>query len=146
MRRGVAAAGVTFLAALGALVALGLMQWLRAESPGLGIAASLAGIVPFTALWLGISWLLPHDPRAPWTALLPGSLLVGTGFWLAHLFSVYVLASRVDKASSLYGSLGVAAALLAWLYLFGRIMVAGAMLNATLWERRKRAREAHRAG
>jgi membrane protein len=138
MRRGVAAAGATFLVALGALLAVGISQWLRAESPGLGLGAAAAGIMPFAALWLGVSWLLPHDRRARWTALVPGALLVGTGVWLAHLFSVYVLASRVDKASSMYGSLGVAAALLAWLYLFGRLMVAGAMLNATLWERRSR--------
>lgn len=135
MRRGVAAAGVTFLVALGSLAAVGIMQWLRAESPGLGVGAALLGVLPFAALWLVVSRLLPHDRRAPWTALVPGALLVGTGVWLAHLFSVYVLATRVDKASSLYGSLGVAAALLAWLYLFGRLMVAGAMLNATLWER-----------
>ncbi len=102
----------------------------------MGLVAALAGIVPFAALWWVISWLLPHDRRAPWTALVPGALLMGTGVWLAHLFSVYFLAHRVDKASNLYGSLGVAAALLAWLYLFGRMMVAAAMLNATLWERR----------
>ena len=141
MRRGVLAAGVTFLVALGALGAVGLTQWLRAESPGLGVGAALVGILPFATLWLGVSWLLPHDRRAPWTALVPGALLVGAGVWLAHLFSVYVLANRVDKASSMYGSLGVAAALLAWLYLFGRLMVAGAMLNATLWERQTRSRE-----
>lgn len=140
MRRGAAAAGVTFLVAVGVLTAVGLTQWLRVESPGLGIGAALVGILPFAALWLGVSWLLPHDRRAPWTALLPGAVLVGTGVWLAHLFSVYVLAHRVDKASSLYGSLGVAAALLAWLYLFGRLMVAGAMLNATLWERQSGSR------
>ncbi|MDD9368797.1 MAG: YhjD/YihY/BrkB family envelope integrity protein [Acidimicrobiales bacterium] len=141
MRRGVLAAGVTFVVALGALGAVGLTQWLRAESPGLGVGAALVGILPFATLWLGVSWLLPHDRRAPWTALVPGALLVGAGVWLIHLFSVYVLAHRVDKASSMYGSLGVAAALLAWLYLFGRLMVAGAMLNATLWERQTRERE-----
>lgn len=141
MRRGVLAAGVTFVVALGALGAVGLTQWLRAESPGLGVGAALVGILPFATLWLGVSWLLPHDRRAPWTALVPGALLVGAGVWLIHLFSVYVLAHRVDKASSMYGSLGVAAALLAWLYLFGRLMVAGAMLNATLWERQTRSRE-----
>jgi len=140
MRRTPVAAGITFLVAVGAMVAVALMQWLRAESPGIGIVAALVGIVPFAALWLGVSWLLPHDRAAPWTALVPGALLVGVGAWLAHLFSVYVLASRVDKASTMYGSLGTAAALLAWLYLFGRVMVAGAMLNATLWERRSRDR------
>lgn len=34
-----------------------------------------------------------------------------------------------------YGSLGVAAIALAWLYLLGRAVVAGAVLNVTLWER-----------
>jgi uncharacterized BrkB/YihY/UPF0761 family membrane protein len=61
---------------------------------------------------------------------------VGGGVWLAHLASAFYLARRIDHASELYGSLGVAAALLAWLYIFGRLMVASAMLNATLWERR----------
>jgi len=136
MRSTAKAAGVTFLAAVAALVAVGAAQWVRHESPGLGLVAALAGILPFAALWWVISWLLPHDRRAPWTAFVPGALLMGTGVWLAHLFSVYFLAHRVDKASNLYGSLGVAAALLAWLYLFGRMMVAAAMLNATLWERR----------
>ena len=101
-------------------------------------------ILPFAALWLGVSLLLPRDPRASWVALLPGSLLIGVGVWLIQLFSVYVLASRVDKASTLYGSLGVAAALLAWLYVLGRLIVAAAMLNATLWERRQ-ARPRRRA-
>jgi uncharacterized BrkB/YihY/UPF0761 family membrane protein len=49
--------------------------------------------------------------------------------------SVYILARRVASASELYGSLGVAAALLLWLYLLGRLVVAAAMLNATLWDR-----------
>jgi uncharacterized BrkB/YihY/UPF0761 family membrane protein len=136
MRGTAKAAGATFVGALAALVAVGISQWVRHESPGLGLVAALAGIAPFTLLWLVVSWVLPHDPRAPRTAFLPGALLMGTGVWLAHLFSVYFLAHRVDKASNLYGSLGVAAALLAWLYLFGRMMVAAAMLNATLWERR----------
>ena len=131
------AAGVTFLAAVGgARRGRRRRSGSRHESPGVGLVAALAGIVPFAALWWVVSWLLPHDRRAPWIALVPGALLMGTGVWLAHLFSVYFLAHRVDKASNLYGSLGVAAALLAWLYLFGRTMVAAAMLNATLWERR----------
>ena len=62
--------------------------------------------------------------------------MVGLGSWMLHLASVYVLARRVAKASDLYGSLGVAAALLVWLYLLGRLVVAAAMVNATLWERR----------
>jgi membrane protein len=58
--------------------------------------------------------------------------------WVAQLLSVYYLAHRVQRASELYGSLGTAAAILAWLYVVARLMVASAMLNAALWERRTR--------
>ena len=132
-----ATVAATFALALAALAAVGLTQWVRAQSSGVGLGAVLAGAAPFVGLWWLASRLLPHDRAAPALALLPGALLVGTGVWLAHLFSVLYLAHRVEKASELYGSLGVAAAILAWLYLVGRLMVASAMLNATLWERRR---------
>jgi uncharacterized BrkB/YihY/UPF0761 family membrane protein len=80
--------------------------------------------------------LLPHGD-APWTALIPGALLVGVGMGALNLVSVYWLSHRIQSASQLYGSLGVAAAILAWLYLVGRFIVASAMLNASIWEQRQ---------
>jgi uncharacterized BrkB/YihY/UPF0761 family membrane protein len=135
-RSSLTAATAAFVLVVATVVLLGLTQWARAHAPGLGIGAALAGVVPFVVLWLVASRLLPHDPAAPLVALLPGALLVGSGLCLAHLASAYYLARRIAHASELYGSLGVAAAVLAWLYLIGRLMVASAMLNATLWERR----------
>lgn len=38
----------------------------------------------------------------------------------------------------MYGPLGVAAVLLLWLFVVARSMVAAAMLNSTLWDRRQR--------
>ena len=38
----------------------------------------------------------------------------------------------------MYGPLGVAAVMLLWLFIVARSMVAAAMLNATLWDRRQR--------
>ena len=70
---------------------------------------------------------------------MPGAVLMGVSVWLAHFLSVYYLAHQVDRASELYGSLGVAAALLAWLYVLSRLMVASAMLNASRWEQRSGA-------
>jgi uncharacterized BrkB/YihY/UPF0761 family membrane protein len=135
---GLATAAATFGLALATMVVLGLDQWARAHSPGLGIGAAVAGLVPLVGLWLLASWLLPHDPAAPWTALVPGAVIVGVGVWLGHLVSAFYLARRIDNAAELYGAMGVAASLLAWLYVLGRLMVASAMLNATLWERRSR--------
>jgi hypothetical protein len=49
-----------------------------------------------------------------------------------------LLAGALAAMSATYGPLGVAIVLLLWLYLSGRVMVASAMLNATLWDRRRR--------
>lgn len=112
-------------------------QALRQRSDGLGLGFVVLQLAVLIGCWLVASMLLPHDPAAGWWDLLPGALLVGGGFWLLHLVSAYFLAHRIANASELYGSLGVAAALLAWLYILGRLMVGSAMLNATLWERRR---------
>src|SRR5205085_1166203 len=68
-------------------------------------------------------------------ALLPGGVLVGVGAQVLHMVSVYYLGSKITSASEMYGSLGAAAAIIAWLYLIGRLFVASAMLDATMWER-----------
>ena len=136
VRRGPAAAAATFGIATGTFLLVAGLQALRHRSTVVGLGVTLAGIVPFVLLWLLVSRLLPHHPDAPWHALLPGALLVGTPLWAAQLLSIYYLAHRVDTASELYGSLGVAAAILTWLYLIGRLMVGSAMLNAALWENR----------
>ena len=138
LRRGPAAAAATFGIAAGALVLVGGLHAVRHRSAALGTLVSVAGLGPLVLLWLLVSLLLPRDPRAGWRALVPGAVLVGAAVWAAQLVSVYYLAHRVQRASELYGSLGAAAAILAWLYLVARLMVASAMLNATLWERHAR--------
>jgi uncharacterized BrkB/YihY/UPF0761 family membrane protein len=50
-------------------------------------------------------------------------------------------APRAARASTLYGSLGVAQVLLVSLFLFARQAVAAAELNATLVERRRLERQ-----
>ena len=50
-------------------------------------------------------------------------------------------APRAARASTLYGSLGVALVLLVSLFLFARLAVAAAELNATLVERRRLDRQ-----
>jgi uncharacterized BrkB/YihY/UPF0761 family membrane protein len=129
---GAAAAALGLAAA--AMVLLAGLQAARHRSEGLGLGLALAAFLAFSGLWFVALYLLPRDPRASWAALLPGSALVGICAWLAHLFTVYLLAHQVDRAAELYGSLGVAAAILAWLYLLSRVMVASAMLNASWWE------------
>jgi uncharacterized BrkB/YihY/UPF0761 family membrane protein len=70
----------------------------------------------------------------PWTALLPGALVLGLGLAAIHLTTVYFVSYKVSTSSETYGALGVAAAILLTLYLLGRLFVAGVILNTTLWE------------
>ena len=136
VRRGALGALSLFGIVLAVAGVLALLQRLRSESYGLGLTSTLASAAVFFGVWLLASRLFPHGD-APWPALIPGAVLVAVGVEALHLFSVYFLGHRVQSASELYGSLGVAAAILAWLYLIGRLMVASAMLNATFWERRQ---------
>ena len=135
LRRPALAALVAFAAALTVVASVGVLQALREESAGLGLGFVAAEVALLVGLALAIDVALPHHPEARAVDLLPGALLVGVGAWLLHVASAYYLAHRIATASELYGSLGVAAALLAWLFVLGRLLVASAILNATLWQR-----------
>jgi uncharacterized BrkB/YihY/UPF0761 family membrane protein len=115
------------------LVTLGA-YWLRQESPGLGLAVTLAIFLMYAALWLVVSLALPHAD-APWHRLLPGALFAAVGAQVLHLVTIFYLAGKVQSSSELYGGLGAAAAILLWLYLIGRLAVGAALINAALWQR-----------
>jgi uncharacterized BrkB/YihY/UPF0761 family membrane protein len=103
-----------------------------------GLAGVLVVGTVCAAAWLALTMRLPH-PGAPWTALLPGAALFGLGVQALHIFNGYVVAPLVEGKEDIYGVLGIAAALLFSLYLGGRLIVATAVLDATLWERRRAA-------
>jgi uncharacterized BrkB/YihY/UPF0761 family membrane protein len=83
---------------------------------------------------------LPHLD-APWQALLPGALAFAIGIELFHVATVYVIAPYAEAKQGTYGALGAAAVLLLGLFIISRLVVAAAVLNATLWERRGRVGE-----
>jgi uncharacterized BrkB/YihY/UPF0761 family membrane protein len=99
------------------------------------IATALFILVP-AGLWLLFSLrAFPHPEDAGWKAMLPGSLLVGVGLQLLHIFTVVWIAHQVDSKSETYGAIGIALALLFWAYLAGRVFMAGMVLNASRWYR-----------
>jgi membrane protein len=108
----------------------------RAELGLAGLLVSIAALVAFAAIWLALSWLLPHGD-ADWKALVPGALLVAVGVQVIHLGTVLFIAGRIERSSETYGSLGVAFTMLFWLFIVSRVIVASAMLNAALAQRRR---------
>jgi uncharacterized BrkB/YihY/UPF0761 family membrane protein len=108
---------------------------LRDVAPGPGIAIALLAIGAFFGIWLWVSTKLPHRD-APLRALVPGALLLASAAQFVHLFTVFYVSAKLERASTLYGGLGTAATFLFVLYIVGRLVVASAVLNAELWGRR----------
>jgi uncharacterized BrkB/YihY/UPF0761 family membrane protein len=105
---------------------------LRSISPGWGLVATCVIAALWTVLWWLVSFLLPHGHDLPWWGLLPGAVLVGVGSQVLHLATVYYFAEKLNSASQLYGSLGMAATLLLWAYVLARLILASASVNAAV--------------
>jgi uncharacterized BrkB/YihY/UPF0761 family membrane protein len=129
-------AGLLFTLFATALIAVsGASQWLREQAGVGGLLVTLLLVAVYAAGALWAMGLLPHGD-APWTALIPGAILVGIGIQALHLFAALYLVPRLGRSSELYGSLGAATVILLWLYIIARLITLSAFLNATLWERR----------
>ena len=86
---------------------------------------------------IAVIQLIYHNavPRTqPWHSVLPGAILA-TAMWLGAtaLFGWYL--QRYADYSIIYGSLGVAIALLVWMYLISLVVLIGAEFNAMLFPR-----------
>jgi uncharacterized BrkB/YihY/UPF0761 family membrane protein len=119
---------------IGFLGLIALAARVREGGPLLGVWATVGLLIVVAVSWLGVTIVLPHGD-APWTALVPGALVFAVGTQILHVVTVYYVAHKVASSSDLYGPIGVAVALLGWAYLFGRLTVAAATLNATMWDR-----------
>jgi uncharacterized BrkB/YihY/UPF0761 family membrane protein len=126
---------LVLLLCLGAVSAVA--SAVRAWSTAPGVLATLLALAPYAAIWVLVSVRLPHRD-APWTALIPGALVVALGMELFNAVTAYLITPWALAKQGTYGALGVAAALLVGLFLVSRLVVASAVVNATLWERRSR--------
>ena len=123
---GLALVSITIQAVVGELWAGGILTALLAR---VLITVVLGGIVCLAF------FLLPHDPRAAWWCQAPGAALVGVGVQLLTLATSVYFADKLDRVDDLYGSLGVATVILAWLFLIARLAIWGIGLNVAIWER-----------
>jgi membrane protein len=122
-------------AAVGFIAAMSGARWLRAETATPGLIATLALIVVPFALWLSVARRLPHR-EVGWRELVPDALVVAAGVQALHLFTTLFLGPKLANATELYGALGIATTILFWFYLVGRLVLAGAMLSASLDDQR----------
>jgi uncharacterized BrkB/YihY/UPF0761 family membrane protein len=88
-------------------------------------------------LWWWVSWHLPHAATTS-RSLIPGAVFMAVGVEVLHILTTYWLGHLVARKSRTYGAVGIALAVLLWVYLLGRVVVASAGINATLWRRREK--------
>ncbi|MEU0510529.1 YhjD/YihY/BrkB family envelope integrity protein [Amycolatopsis sp. NPDC006125] len=96
---------------------------------------SLVMAAVFTLLGLP---LLRAGQSRPHRAFLPGAVLFGLGLEGLRAVAVHFLPGKLSRASELYGTLGVAAAVLVWLMLMARFVVLAHVLNLLLSEQEDR--------
>jgi membrane protein len=131
------AIGVLWLAGSGALMAVSFTI-----TSGLNFLPALLAplvLVVGAAFDVGqflFSFKVLSSRTVGWRSLLPGSILGGVGLQVIKTFGSLYLPHAVYGSTQLYGSLlGVIFAILAWLFLFGRLIVYSTVLNVVLWER-----------
>ena len=113
------------------MAAAGLTWWLRDEASLERVLAATLTTVPLAALWLWASLRLPHRD-ASWRALLPGAILVAIGIQVFHGLIVEFLAPKLEKSTTLYGTLGAMTTLLFFMYFAGKLVVTSPILNSSL--------------
>ena len=107
--------------------------------PGDAIVVPVVDAILIALLWLAVIRRLPCRD-AGWQGLAPGAVLFGVGAVLIGSLTYNLLGAYASQRESTYGALGLAAALLLGLFIAARLVVAAAVLNATLWARRTPAR------
>jgi membrane protein len=126
------AGSIAFALTITALAAIHLIaNPLYGGGFGTDILATIALTAGDTAVAYIALGRLPHGATVAW-GLLPGALLFGVGIEVLRLFTAVYLVGKMERIGDLYGSLGLAVVILAWLFIIGRLVVTGCMLNASV--------------
>ncbi len=121
-------AGALFLAS----AALGpLLRWVPGPVKPVTI---LAGLLLTTALFVWTYHSLGNS-HVDWRVHLPGAVFVAVGFEILKVVGAIIVPRSVASSSALYGTLGVVFAVLAWLLVYARLIVHGAVLNVVRYEK-----------
>jgi membrane protein len=93
----------------------------------------LLGLALTTVLFLWTYTSLGNT-NVGWRVHLPGAVFVAVGFEILKAVGAIYVPRAVASSSALYGSLGVVFAVLAWLLIYGRLIVYGAVINVVRYE------------
>ena len=131
------ARGAVWLVVLGVLsaISIALTVWVgRVSLPFLPLVIVLA-LWDNVAIWAFTAWWLPNR-RTSWRVMLPAILAGAVAMEVLRVSTGIVVPHLLANASQLWGTLGVVFALLAWLIVFGRVIVYVTVIEVLEAERR----------
>ncbi len=117
---------------VGTLASTTLLSWLPA---GAGIGSIAIGIFLSFVLWMFTGKVLPNV-KVPLRSLIPGSIVGVLGMEALKLLGTLWVPKMVASSSGLYGTIGIVFAVLAWVILFGKLVVYATVTNVVLHEAR----------
>jgi membrane protein len=121
--------GMAFLAMM---VALGTLL----HAAGVLIELGVIGGVVSNGVFLFWTALLVPQRRIPWRAMVRPAIYGGIALEIVRQIGSYVVPHLVRRSSTAYGAIGATFALLVWLLIVGRVVVATAIYERYRWEHR----------
>ena len=118
----------------GILAAAAIVNRLRLDH-GLALAGlSLAGAsAVYAVAWLAMSLVLPKSTPDP-GSVIPGTVLFAAVLTALQAVSALYVPGKLERASQVYGTIGLVVVSLGWLFIVSRTMVLSMVLNATVHE------------
>ena len=126
--------GVVVGSIVGVALTAAIMNRVR-DASGLAVASvSFVAVALFyVVLWSVLYLTLPRGTTDPGAAL-PGASIVAVVLTGLQAVTQLYLPHQIESASSVYGTVGVAVAILGWFFIFGRAMALSFAVNAALYE------------
>ena len=122
-----AGAGVIMVAVAASAVVVG---WLPAWA---GVLSSLLSVALTFGLWIFTSLVLPNV-KLSWRHVVPGALIATAGMEVIKQLARLIPGAVGGAESGAYGAFGAALALIAALFIFGKLVVYSAVANVVLYE------------
>lgn len=97
-------------------------------------ASFLLVMLAYVVMWGLLFLSLPRATTDPGAAL-PGAALVAVALTAMQALSIMFLPDRIDRASTTYGAIGAAIAILGWFFILGRVIAFSFSVNAVMFER-----------
>src|SRR6202049_5116188 len=128
----------TLLVAFGSKIESDILFYTAREfSPYILLMWTVTRWVIATLTSIAVIALIYHNavPRTqPWHSVMPGAVLA-TILWFSTTIAFRAYLQHFGDFDTIYGSLGVAMALLVWMYLISLVVLVGAEFNALLFPR-----------